>query len=347
MQENIQHPDISTLESKFCFILGVQRRSGTNYIFRLLREHPDCMGLGPITEDFFVYHTELLKKYTHRVYHSWHSKSEVKKKISSSPQETLLRYFGDAICRFLRLQITAETPIQPASNQGPTEEIEPKILLTKTPSVVGIGNFFDFFPDAYLIIIIRDGRAVVESGVRSFDWNYEDATQVWKSGAHAILDLKRKHQNSNNKLLIVRYEDLFTDEKTELHRIFDFLSIAPKKFHFDHTKDLGITGSSETKKQADAVHWQVTDKTKEFKPLERFSNWDKKKHERFNWIAGRYMSKFGYDLEATTSNRYLYVIRNRFLDTKWILRKIFLAYFKIVTKLATGDKKFEFKFWRH
>ena len=335
MQKNMHHPANSTLEPKLCFILGNLQRSGTNYLYRLLREHPDCTGPGPIWEDRFVSYSEVLTKYTNSIYKSWNPKWEVHKKIG--PQETLLRCFGDAISRFLKLQLAGDTVNKPASNQGFTEENGPKILLTKTPSVVGSENFFDLFPDFYLILIIRDGRAVVESGVRTFDWNYENAMRKWRAGAHAILDLKEKYQNSNKKLLIVKYEDLFMDEKSELLKIFAFLGLDPGLFDFDLTKSLGVTGSSETRKQASAVHWQVTEKSKDFNPLARFSNWDRKKHERFNWIAGRYMSRLGYDIEAISSNRHLYVIRNRFFDLKRILRKICL---RSVRRIAYGAKKF-------
>jgi hypothetical protein len=223
---------------------------------------------------------------------------------------------------------------QSAANQEFTEENVPKILLTKTPSVAGIENFFNLFPDDYLIIITRDGRAVVESGVRSFDWNYEQAMWSWREGARAILDFKENYQNSNKKFLIVKYEDLIMDEKCELLKIFGFLGLNPEIFDFDLVKSIGITGSCEVRKQAGVVHWQVTEKGKDFNPLTRFSNWDSKRHERFNWIAGSHMSRLGYEMEVISSNRYLYIIRNRFFDVKWTLRRICLACLKIVRKIA-------------
>lgn len=333
MQKKIHRPVNSTLEPQLCFILGIRQRSGTNYIYRLLKLHPDCTGPGPIWEDFFVARSKILNKYTNRVYKSWDPTWGVHKKISY-PQKMLLRYFGDAISRFLRLQITGYSVNQSDANQEFTEENGPKLLLTKTPSVAGIENFFDLFPDAYLIIIIRDGRAVVESGVRSFEWNYEDAMWRWREGARAILNLKENYQNSNKKFLIVKYEDLLMDEKCELLKIFGFLGLNPEVFDFDLAKSLGVTGSCEVKKHAGVVHWQEAEKGKDFNPLTRFSNWDRKRHERFNWIAESQMSRLGYDIEAISSNRYLSVIRNRFLDAKWALRRIGLACLKTVRKIA-------------
>ena len=143
------------MEPKLCFVLGVLKRSGTNYFLRLLREHPDCTAPNIIAEDRLVQHSEILKQYTNSIYKSWVPKWDVPKKVG--PQETLLRYFGDALSRFLRLQLNGNLVNQPDFNQGLIEENGPKIMVTKTPSVVGFENFFDLFPDSYLILIIRDG----------------------------------------------------------------------------------------------------------------------------------------------------------------------------------------------
>ncbi|MCG8351976.1 MAG: sulfotransferase [Chloroflexales bacterium] len=321
-------------EPKLCFILGILQRSGTNHIYRLLREHPHCAGPEIIREDFFVQHSNILNEYAHILYKTWNPKWEVDKKIG--PPETLVRYFGDAIHRFLTLQLTTASVPQLAFEPGLTEGDEPKILLSKTPSVEGLEHFFVLFPEAYLIVIVRDGRAVVESGARSFDWKYEDAMQKWNAGARAILDLKEKYAKSNKKLLIVRYEDLVTDEKGELLKIFDFLGLAPELFDFDAAQSLGITGSSEIRQQTGTVHWQTVEKPKDFNPLTRFSNWDRKKHERFNWIAGRSMSRLGYELDAMSYNKPLAIMRNVFFDLKWIVKTIG---FKIAREVVRSARR--------
>ncbi|MGD9009939.1 MAG: sulfotransferase [Desulfobacteraceae bacterium] len=315
-QLNKQPYEVSTSEPKPCFILGILKRSGTNYIYRLLREHPDCIGPGPIWEDYFVHFSDALRQFANNVYSYWSPRWEVAKRIG--PQEKLMRFLGDAICRFLKLQLAVNK----------LNENESKILLTKAPSVRGSDYFFDFFPDCYLIVIIRDGRAVVESGVRSFGWNYEQTMQRWKAGAQTILRLKEKCKNSNHKLLIIRYEDLFLDEKKELLKIFDVLGLDPEKYSFESTASLGVTGSSDIRKQNDSVHWQVTKKAKDFDPLSRFKNWDKKRHERFNWIAGSLMAEFGYDIKQVTSNRFLYVARNWLMDIKGIFKKTLKRYIR-------------------
>ena len=77
-------------------------------------------------------------------------------------------------------------------------------------------------------------------------------------------------------------------------------------------------------------------KRKDFNPLERFRSWNRKKHNRFNWIAGSYMTKLGYDLEEIDSNQKLYVIRNILLDYIWCIRENFLG---IARRIAYGAAK--------
>jgi len=301
--------------------LGIHQRSGTNYVYNLLKQHPSCAGPGPIWEDHFVQYSKPLRRYVETLYKAWNPKWKVTDKIG--PQETLLRHFGDAIQSFLQLQLAEQT--------------ECDVLLTKTPSVAGLGSFFDLFPDAPLILIVRDGRALVESGVRSFGWKYENAMQSWSRGARAILDLRRAHESSSKKLLIVKYEDVFLNLEDELRRIFSFLELDPEQFDFGAAKSMGVIGSSEVKEQAGDVHWRATEKTAEFNPLTRFSNWDRKRHERFSWIAGRYLTEFGYPLDEGDGGKVLSTLRNRLLDVRWAVRTFAAQVYRGVMSLLKSE----------
>ncbi len=187
--------------------------------------------------------------------------------------------------------------------------------------MVGLNNFFDLFPDAYLILLVRDGRAVVESGVRSFDWDYEDATWKWREGAQAIIGFEESHKNANKKFMLLKYEHLVMNEKNELLKIFDFLGVNPALFDFNNAQALGVTGSSEGRKQTAAISWDATvEKGSDFNPLARFENWDSKKRERFHWISGEQMVRLGYELDVIRSNEPLYSIRHKLGDMKKFLK---------------------------
>lgn len=228
----------------------------------------------------------MLKAYTTRVANAWKPWWKVEDTIGG--QAVLLRHFGDAIERFLRRQITQERPDPP-----------PHLLLTKTPSVEGLDLFFELFPSAYLILLIRDGRAVVESGVRSFGWDYERAMQRWRNNAQAILDFQKMHRAETQRFILINYEDLVQHEERTLRTLFDFVELDPERFDFGAAQALQVTGSSDLIQQTGALHWNETQKTPAFNPLARFSNWDQSRHQRFNEIAGTQMTQLGYALQTT------------------------------------------------
>jgi hypothetical protein len=247
------------------------------------------------------------------VYQHWDPSWEVERILG--PPDTLLGYLGDALIRFLDLQIVHTSANTADSERDPARNSLPEFLITKTPSVVGLENFFKLFPKACLLILVRDGRAVVESGVKSFDWDFEQATRDWAAAAHTIVQFKQNNSNANHKYLIVKYEDLFSNTREELRRIFSFLALDPKAYKFDAAESLSITGSCELRTtETDEIHWKPVEKTPHFDPLERWSHWSRAQHERFNWIAGDYLSLMGYAPEIQHTNRRLYTARNIAMD---------------------------------
>lgn len=69
--------------------------------------------------------------------------------------------------------------------------------------------------------------------------------------------------------------------------------------------------------------WKAVDKPKDFNPMERWNNWDRYMHERFNWIAGHYMEALGYEIEQYNTNKFIWELRNRTLYVKWEAGSIF------------------------
>ena len=149
---------------KICFILGISQRSGTNFLYRILNLHPHCAGPGPIWEDCFLLHADALSAFADGMYDQWDSSWGVEDKLGGSP--ILLQCLGEALENVLRKQLYPRDK-RITESQGINKSEEIKVLLTKTPSAVGIDRFWDLFPDAKLILLVRDGRAVVESMVAS------------------------------------------------------------------------------------------------------------------------------------------------------------------------------------
>ena len=190
-------------------------------------------------------------------------------------------------------------------------------LITKTPSVHNLGYFFKLFPRARLLILLRDGRSVVESRIVSFGGIYEIAMRKWAEAARIILHFDQANKDSNLRYMIVRYEDLCTDLEPELRRILAFLELDVETYDFHVAASLPVTGSSELRRQGEeAIHWKPVKKTAAFDPLNRGNGWSQALHERFNWIAGPYQRRLGYEEKEFKGIRFLWVAWNKLMDIK-------------------------------
>lgn len=277
MQNNI----VSQKTSNLIFILGIRPRSGTNFFYDLIRKHPGCQP-GPIWEDHIIFHSYLLDMYVQYVSNHFQSECIVSK-------DELYQSLGAGLASLL-------------SVQGHHNRI-----VTKTPHVKNIKHFFKLFPEAYLLILVRDGRSVVESGLKSLNWDFETAVHAWAEAARTIIEFDQLYKNTEFKYKIVRYEDLYIEPRKVLIDLFDYLQLSIQKYDFTSAENLPVRGSSTLAgKGVKAMHWQPVEKTVDFNPLERWSYWSRARHERFNWIAGKYLTYFGYEKKVYSANRFLW-----------------------------------------
>ena len=285
------------------FILGIMQRSGTNFLKDVVDLHPDCGFPGhPLVEDYLAQNADWLVKYVKSVAKDWNALG--RGVDYSDLEEELIQSLGDGAIAFLQSRIAQ------------------KRLLTKTPSVRNLKHFFKLFPNARLIIVVRDGRAVVESGVKSFGWQYEDAFHQWADAAARILEFDRLHKASNYKYLIVRYEEVWNNLEEEVTKILQFLDLEKETYDFETALNLPVRGSSSARANSDKLTWKGVEKPQDFNPLERWRTWDRERHDRFNWIAGYYMEAFGYELKQDKTNRSFSETRNRALDLRWQARSV-------------------------
>ncbi|MDF5722456.1 MAG: sulfotransferase [Rhizonema sp. PD37] len=270
------------------FILGIMPRCGTNFLQNLICLHPDCVS-SALWEDFMLYPAPLLEAYAHAVYTEWLPLSTKKlENIMDSPLDSLLHHLGEGLLSFLYTQ-------QPQSQR----------LVTKTPWVRNLPSFFKLFPNAQLLILIRDGRSVIESGVTSFNWDYQSAMHQWAEAAQKIIQFQQ-HQHHSHQYMIVKYEDIYSKTVETMTKILEFLNLDKQSYDFAKSINAPVIGSSdiicrgrENEPQEFTIHWQPIEKTTEFNPLSRWHNWDDAKHALFNKISGKQMLQFGYSLQGS------------------------------------------------
>src|SRR5918995_892484 len=185
------------------FILGVTPRSGTNFLMDLLLLHPMCArGRAPVNEDFFLENADALVEFVSRVTESW---DRMWGDVTPDVLQEFQRGLGDGLISFL--------------------VVDPhRRLVTKTPSVRNLQLFSTFFPTAKLLVLMRDGRSVVQSCIDTFGWEFDRAARMWRDGARAIAGFQNA-ATSAGAFRVVRYEDLMRDLRPSLTEILSFVGL--------------------------------------------------------------------------------------------------------------------------
>lgn len=274
------------------FVLGIMPRSGTNFLWDLLRLHPDCeIAREPIWEDNLLARAGLLRAYARETSATWQEVGAARSELEG----LLCRSIGDGLIAFL------------STAQG-------KRLLTKTPHVHHLDEFFTFFPSAHLLILVRDGRSVVTSALATFGGRFDSHARLWARAADAIWRFDRANAGGVFPYRIVRYEDLASDVVGQTRSLLSFLDLDPGRYDFEAALQLPVRGSSVSGHGSGRVHWAPVAKPSDFDPIERFRHWTPRMHERFNWIAGRQLERCGYEPVTRGGPS---VVRNVALDVAW------------------------------
>jgi len=279
------------------FVLGVMPRSGTNYLYDLLALHPDCgPARAPIWEDFFLQHADLLMAYTAAVRRRWDPDWG---SPSDDLPDRLHEALGDGLVSFL------------CDSRGGR-------LLTKTPSVRNIDRFFTLFPRARLLVLLRDGRSVVQSCMSTFGLDFDTAARRWARAADEVRRFDERHRDRGLAYRLVRYEELLDDLEESLAGILDFLDLDRHAFDFEAAARLPVRGSSVHRGAGrTAVHWKPVERDASFDPRARWRAWPPALHQRFDWIAGGQLRHFGYEQSPPATVAARQAAWQHVLDWRW------------------------------
>jgi hypothetical protein len=262
--------------------------------------HPACApGREPIREDFFLEHAHLLATFVRDVSSKWDPAWGI---VSEETLAELHARIGTALLDFLS---TAED----------------RRLVTKNPSVVGIDRVFAFFPTAQLIVLVRDGRAVVESCVRTFGWDVDLAARRWAAAASIAMRFLDGRATDDPAVRLVRYEDLVADPRSQMTKLLSFLDLDVAEYDFSAAERLPVRGSSVFLGGQAEVHWDPVERTADFDPLRRWADWSAEQHRRFAWLAGRQQVALGYPLDDSVPATAAARARQRLASARWGTRR--------------------------
>jgi hypothetical protein len=266
------------------FIIGINPRSGTNYLYQILALHPDCVHSKHYGEDFILYGIENYIKFYKTVTSKWvptwnNNKEEFKKS----------------------LEIGLMSYLDPGG-------AESKYVITKTPHPQNAELFLEAFSKGYMIIITRKGQDLVQSFMTTFNSRFDDATRGWKRGAESIHNvINDKKLMDSGRIIVIKYEDLYQKNEETMVKLLNFLNLDISKYDFQKSKNFDVIGSSTFKGNSEKATWDPIPKNESFNPLGRFKDWSILRHYRYNWMAGKLSKEFGYELYHETKNPFYYI----------------------------------------
>ncbi|HWC14819.1 MAG TPA: sulfotransferase [Actinomycetota bacterium] len=254
------------------FILSGLPRSGTNFLWELVRRHPRCASARPpIWEDYFLKNAGLLNRFASEVQGSW----DPVWGSTDHLRPQLLAKLGDAVVDFL--------------------SIDPhRRAVTKSPTVANLELFFDVFPRAHLLLLVRDGRDVAASGMRTFGWTLEESASSWSSTTKRILDFV--DNSTGRSVRVVRFEDLVVDTESALMDVLSFLDLPADTYDLDLLDEIPVRGSSAYLGPGRSdINWEVQSRPRGFSPIGRWRSWRASDIETFEAIAGEQLGDLGYE----------------------------------------------------
>lgn len=257
------------------FILSATPRSGTNFLWELLRRHPDCIpARSPLWEDYILKTSPHLFRFAQAAQRSW----DPVWGSTEALRAELLRSLGDGVVSFL--------------STDPQRRV-----VTKSPTIANLDLFFRLFPDGHLLLLIRDGRDVAASGMKTFGWTLQEAAAYWAWGAADIARFVAEHPNDAVK--VVQFEDVVADTERALLDVLSFLDLDAGSYDLAELDRIPVRGSSTYFGPGRTdVNWDVVARPAGFSPIGRWRSWSDGDIAMFERFAGRELQRWGYEIVA-------------------------------------------------
>lgn len=255
-------------------IHGVMPRSGTVYTGELLRLHPDLHAYpNEIWELPFLELTgDLLavQKHFFRAY---------KQNTGKIGEQDFLPLFGASIMAYLYSFVPAG-----------------KRLLLKIPDVQYLRYFFAVFPCETPLLLMRDGRDLVASTIKSWpDRDFAEVCRLWNNSARAMLAFQAQYPAQTHRYVTVNYEDVVARPAEFVAAACNRYSLDPGRYPFARIGTLPVRGSSTVEKRMSKdITWGPVEKPKDFKPVGHWQSWGEKRKRIFRQIAGDALIECGY-----------------------------------------------------
>lgn len=248
------------------FLLAPMNRSGTKFFKSLLLGHR-AITQGFSLEDYSIAYSDLLLEYAQKASRHWGRTPDDK-----DPQRDRLQHrLGECLLDFF----------EEGAGNG-------EFLLLTTPRPWGLENIRTLFPDARLLIIVRDGRDCVSSACKAFSArNFRFWAQEWRRGADEIIRFAGRHADEQHAVWdFISFEKAVQEPESAMRGSFEFLGLPPDDYDRSVLDEMVIRGSS--------WHGGVSTNakmTKDFNPVGRHRDWSLFQRLTFQFATGKSYQK--------------------------------------------------------
>lgn len=274
------------------FIHGILPRCGTNFLMAILAQHRQVVVCPRNVWEFpHLTYADKLVDYNRSL-----SRSPNLPELSETD---LLPYLGDALLAYLSENLE--------KNQR---------MVLKEPTVKNLIYFFRFFPQSFLIILVRDGRDIAASSLKTnfaappkFVWSQpksyrylfrhplEVLAHRWNEASHTIFNFIESTKGTENekKFRVIKYEELLEDLEGSVKKILDFVELDQGQYNWDGLFNMKVKGSSFINNKDGELDWRESNiRTSEFNPVGRWKQWSEKEKRIFQAICGETLHRWKY-----------------------------------------------------
>lgn len=252
---------------------GIMPRSGTVYVGELLRLHPDLHAFPNQVWEFPLLQQmprilKLGKEFL------W-SYEQNRGKIG---ERDFLPLLGSGLMAYLHQGVPAG-----------------KRMLLKVPSVERLDRFYDVFPHEHLLVLVRDGRDVVQSTLKTWpQLRFWMVCLRWRRAAQMVLACDKRYSQLTEGYWLARYEDAVSDPEGFVREACRRFGLDENSYPFERIGSIRVHGSSTHRPQG-RVDWAPTAKGRAFQPVGRWQSWSPTKRWIFSRLAGQALLELGYE----------------------------------------------------
>ncbi|MBN1138230.1 MAG: sulfotransferase, partial [Anaerolineae bacterium] len=167
-------------------------------------------------------------------------------------------------------------------------------MLLKVPGVQYLSHFFSMFPGEHLLLLVRDGRDVVHSTLKTWPQiRFFMACQRWRRAAEMILHFHGIHGARRKGYWLARFEDAVQDPAAFVEEACERFGLDVQRYPFEKIEAVRVHGSSSLPVDGKVV-WDHMAPPKDFYPVGHWQRWSFGRKCLFKRIAGQALVDLGY-----------------------------------------------------